>query len=212
MEYVLHLLEFLVGLDRHIKEIIELYGGWIYLIMFLVLFCETGLVITPFLPGDSLLFILGALAAAGLINVYVIGIILMAAAVLGNTANYHIGRYLGPLMFESQKIRFFKKEHLDRTKDFYRRNGAITIVLARFIPIIRTFAPFVAGIGKMHYATFYVYNIIGSCLWVGSLLLIGFFFGNIPFIQKNLTLIILAVLLLSVFPIIFAYFSSKWKR
>ncbi|MDR1616751.1 MAG: DedA family protein [Syntrophomonadaceae bacterium] len=212
MEYALQLIEFLVGLDRHIKEIIELYGAWIYLIMFLVLFCETGLVIAPFLPGDSLLFILGAFSASGLINVYIIGVILMVAAVLGNTVNYHIGRYLGPLMFENNKVRFLNKEHLNKTKDFYRRHGAITIVVARFIPIIRTFAPFVAGIGKMHYTTFYVYNIIGSCLWVGSLLFIGFYFGNIPFVQKNLTLIILSVLVLSVFPILFAYFSSKWKR
>lgn len=209
MDFVLNVFDLLLHLDQHIKEILNLYGPWIYFIVFLVVFGETGLVVLPFLPGDSLLFVLGALSAQGDISIYTAGILLMAAAILGNIVNYHIGRYIGPLIFEREKIRFLRKEYLEKTHDFYQRHGGKTIVIARFMPIIRTFAPFVAGIAKMNYWSFQIYNIIGSGAWVWFFLMGGYYFGNIPWVQKHLMLIVVVILTCSFIPAIYAFFHTR---
>ncbi len=206
MEYIIYIFDFLVHLDMHIKEIIDNYGMWIYLIMFIVIFCETGFVVTPFLPGDSLLFILGAFAASGEVSIYYIALMLIIAAITGNIVNFHVGSYVGPLIFEREKIRFLKKEYLIQTHDFYERHGGKTIIIARFLPIIRTFAPFVAGIAQMEYKRFLIYNIVGSVAWVTLFIMGGYFFGNIPWVQKNLTIIILLILVISTMPAIIGFF------
>lgn len=194
-----YLIDLFVHLDTHLNAIILQYGMWTYLILFAVVFLETGLVITPFLPGDSLLFAAGALAAAGALDVGWLFVLLFVAAVLGDTVNYRIGYSLGPRAFHGQK-RFFKREHLERTQLFYARHGGKTIVIARFIPIIRTFAPFVAGIGRMSYGRFVVYNIGGGLLWTALLIFGGYYFGNLPVVKRNFTLVILAIVILSLTP------------
>jgi membrane-associated protein len=176
-----------------------MFGPMTYVILFLVIFCETGLVVTPFLPGDSLLFVVGAFAAKGDFDVALIFALLSVAAVAGNMVNYHIGRYLGPRVFKGE-VRFLKKEYLDRTHAFYDKHGAKTIVIARFLPIIRTFAPFVAGIGKMEYKRFVVYNLIGCMAWLGAFILGGYFFGNLPIVKKNLTIVIFGIIIVSIVP------------
>jgi membrane-associated protein len=176
-----------------------MFGPMTYVILFLVIFCETGLVVTPFLPGDSLLFVVGAFAAKGDFDVALVFALLSVAAVGGNMVNYHIGRYLGPRVFKGE-VRFLKKEYLDRTHAFYDKHGAKTIVIARFLPIIRTFAPFVAGIGKMEYKRFVIYNLIGCMAWLGTFILGGYFFGNLPIVKKNLTIVIFAIIIISIVP------------
>jgi membrane-associated protein len=203
------LIDILINLDQYLIEIITNYGVWTYLILFLVIFCETGLVVTPFLPGDSLIFVLGALVASGEINLFAIGGILISAAILGNIVNYQIGRFLGPKVFEGERIRFLKKEHLMQAHEFYEHHGGKAIILARFIPILRTFAPFVAGIGQMRYLPFIIYNVIGSVAWVLLCLLVGYSFGNVPFVQKNFTLIIYGVILFSLIPAVLAYLRQR---
>jgi len=200
MKWLLKLTDFILHLDKYINILIQDFGMWTYLILFLIIFCETGLVVTPFLPGDSLLFAAGAFAARGSLDVTWLFIILSAAAVLGDTVNYWIGHFIGPKVFQEEKVRFLKKEYLDRTHQFYEKYGGETIIIARFIPIIRTFAPFVAGIGKMTYWKFISYNIIGGIGWVAIFVFGGYFFGNIPFVKQHFTIIIAAIIIISILP------------
>ena len=202
------LIDIILHLDQHLLTWVNFFGPWIYVMMFLVIFCETGLVVTPFLPGDSLLFALGALAALddGL-NVYILLASLTIAGIIGDTVNYHIGKYLGVKVFESES-RFFKKEYLVETQKFYDRWGAFTIVAARFAPIVRTFAPFVAGIGSMNYKKFLGYNIGGAILWVFTFILAGYFFGNLPVVKKNFHIVIFGVIGVSLLPMDIPWIKS----
>lgn len=200
MNWIFKLIDFILHLDKYINILIQDFGVWTYLILFLIIFCETGLVVTPFLPGDSLLFAAGAFAARGSLDLLSLFVILSAAAVIGDTVNYWIGHFVGPKVFQKENVRFLKKEYLDRTHQFYEKYGGETIIIARFIPIIRTFAPFVAGIGKMTYWKFISYNIIGGIGWVAIFLFGGYFFGNIPFVKKHFTIIIFAIIIISVIP------------
>lgn len=209
MELISELLDFILHLDVHLNEIIKNFGIWTYLILFLIIFLETGVVITPFLPGDSLLFAAGSFAALGSLNVFALVILLALAAILGDTVNYWIGHYIGPRAF-SGNIRFLKKEYLDRTHDFYEKHGGKTIILARFIPIIRTFAPFVAGIGAMDYPHFFFYNVIGAILWVSLFTFGGYFFGNLPFVKDNFTIVIMVIILISVLPGVLEFLREKF--
>ena len=201
MEFLQHALDFFMHLDVHLAEIIERFGAGAYGILFLIVFCETGLVVTPLLPGDSLLFAAGSFAALGSFSLVPLMLLLMAAAILGDTVNYWIGARIGERAF-SGKVRFLKQAHLVRTQEFYQRDGGKTILLARFVPIVRTFAPFVAGVGRMNYPRFLAYNVGGAVLWVSLFTLAGYFFGNIPAVKSNFTLVILAIIGLSVLPII----------
>ncbi|MBI4483566.1 MAG: DedA family protein [Acidobacteria bacterium] len=200
MELITNLIELLVHLDEHLNSVIENYGVWTYLILFLIVFCETGLVVTPLLPGDSLLFVAGTFAASGSLEVgWLIGL-LTVAAVAGDAVNYRIGYLVGPRVLYKENVRFLKKEYLDRTHRFYEKYGGKTIVLARFVPIIRTFAPFVAGIGRMTYVRFAVYNVSGAIAWIVGLVLGGYYFGNLPAVKKNFTLVIFAIIFISILP------------
>jgi membrane-associated protein len=212
MELIKDFIDILLHLDKHLAGIIQQYGVWTYLILFLIIFCETGLVVTPILPGDSLLFATGAFAATGALDVVTILVLLTVAAILGDTVNYWIGSYIGPKAFQYEKSRLFKKEYLIRTHEFYEKHGGKTIIIARFMPIIRTFAPFVAGIGKMTYAKFLSYNIAGGILWIGLFVLGGYFFGNIPFVKKNFTLVILVIIILSILPGVIEFIRHKRKK
>ncbi len=204
MEFI----EILLNLDQYLALVIERYGLWIYLILFLIVFSETGLVVTPFLPGDSLLFVVGAISATGTMRIEVIVPLLIVAAILGNMANYQIGNYLGPKVFSGNKIPFLKKDNLERTKTFYNKHGGKAIIISRFLPIFRTFVPFVAGIGKMNYINFLAFNAIGASLWVFVFSLAGFFFGNIPYVKSNFELIVVGILLLSLLPVLIKYVFS----
>lgn len=206
------LIDIIIHLDVYLNEIINNYGTWTYLILFLVIFCETGLVVTPFLPGDSLIFVVGALAASGDIHLLAISSLLMTAAIVGNIVNYQIGRFLGPKVFDEEKIRFFKKEYLLRAHDFYEKHGGKTIIIARFIPIIRTFAPFVAGISQMSYPRFIFYNITGCVAWVGLCLAGGYAFGNIPIVKENFTLVIFGIIFVSLLPAIITFLRERGKN
>ena len=203
MEFFSQLLDFVLHLDKHLSALIQSYGLWTYLILFTIIFLETGLVVTPFLPGDSLLFAAGTFASAKALKVHWLFILLGAAAILGDTANYWIGHFIGPRVFHQDKSRFFKREYLDRTHRFYEKYGAETIIIARFVPIIRTFAPFVAGIGRMSYWRFISYNVIGGIGWVALFVFGGYFFGNIPFVRRNFSLVIIAIIIISVLPALF---------
>jgi membrane-associated protein len=205
------LIDFVLHLDQHLNEIIQSYGAWTYAFLFIIIFIETGLVITPFLPGDSLLFAAGTFAALGSLNVWLVWLLCFAAAVLGDSVNYWIGNKIGPRAFE-QDIRFLKREYLERTERFYEKHGGKTIILARFVPIVRTFAPFVAGVGTMHYGRFISYNVIGGFLWTGLFTWLGYFFGNIEFVQKNFELVIVAIVLVSVVPMVIEYVRSKARK
>jgi membrane-associated protein len=200
MELLHRLLEFILHLDKHLSSLIQTYGLWTYLILFVIIFLETGLVVTPFLPGDSLLFAAGTFAAAKALHVLWLFVLLSAAAILGDTANYWIGYFVGPKVFHQEKSKLFKKEYLERTHRFYEKYGAETIIIARFVPIIRTFAPFVAGIGRMSYWKFISYNVIGGIGWVALFVFGGYFFGNIPFVKKNFSLVIIAIIIISSLP------------
>lgn len=204
-----NLIDLILHIDQHLLTWINLFGPWIYVLMFAIIFCETGLVVTPFLPGDSLLFALGALAALddGL-NIVILLVSLTIAGIIGDTVNYHIGKYLGPKVFEG-KSRFFKKEYLVQTQAFYDRWGSFTIVAARFAPIARTFAPFVAGIGSMEYKKFISYNVLGAIAWVFSFILAGYFFGNIPVVKRNFTIVIFGVIFVSILPMLIPWIKSK---
>lgn len=202
-------MELFLHLDEHLGAIIRAYGFWTYLILFLVIFCETGLVVTPFLPGDSLLFAAGAFAATGSLEVGIIFVSLSVAAVLGDTVNYGIGSFLGPKVFHNENVRFLKKEHLDRTHHFYEKYGGKTIILARFVPIVRTFAPFVAGVGSMTYLRFVSYNVIGGVIWIAVFVLGGYFFGNLPIVKENFSVVIMAIILISVLPAVFEFLKHR---
>ena len=201
MELLKQLADVFLHLDTHLSQVIADYGTWTYLILFAIIFCETGLVVTPFLPGDSLLFAAGTFAALGALDIRLLIPLLIVAAIIGDTINYWVGAYIGPRAFEGN-LRFLRKEHLDRTRAFYERHGGKTIILARFVPIVRTFAPFVAGVGTMSYPRFITYNVVGAVLWVGLLVLAGFFFGNIPMVRENFTMVILAIIAISVMPMV----------
>jgi len=212
MDWFIFIVDFLLHLDRHLSPIIEYFGIWTYLLLFLIIFCETGLVITPVLPGDSLLFGVGAFAAAGALNVELLVIILCLAAIAGDTVNYTIGHYVGPKVFHEEKGCFFRREYLDRTHRFYEKYGGKTIILARFVPIVRTFAPFVAGIGSMTYARFIVYNVTGGIAWVLFFVLGGYYFGNLPVIKRNFSLVILIIIILSIMPGVIEYLRHRKEQ
>jgi len=200
MELLSQFLEVILHLDLHLRELAQTYGAWIYGILFLIIFCETGVVVTPFLPGDSLLFVAGTIAAAGHMNIHALALLLTAAAIAGDSLNYSIGRYLGPKVFRFDESRFFKRAYIDRTRAFFDRHGGKAIILARFVPIVRTYAPFVAGIGAMQYSRFLMFNVTGAVLWVVLLSYAGFFFGNLPVVRDNLTAVILGIIFLSIMP------------
>ncbi len=200
LQFAKIVIDFIIHIDVHLSEIIQSYGMWTYLILFLIIFCETGLVVTPFLPGDSLLFAAGAFAARGDLNVLWLFILLSIAAILGDTANYWIGNIVGPKVFHQEHVKFLNKEYLNRTHLFFERYGGKTIIIARFVPIIRTFAPFVAGIGSMTYVRFISYNVLGGIVWIASFAFAGYFFGNIPMVKKNFTLVIFAIIIISILP------------
>jgi membrane-associated protein len=204
--------DLVVHLDQHLAALLEQHGAWVYLLLFAIIFCETGLVVTPFLPGDSLLFIAGALAAGGGIDVHLLALLLVAAAVLGNTVNYSIGRFVGPKVFRWEESRFFSKRALDRAHAFYEKHGGKTIVITRFVPILRTFAPFVAGISRMTYLHFTAYNLAGALAWVLLLLYAGYWFGNVPFVKQNLTWVILGIIALSLLPLAFEYLRHRSNK
>lgn len=206
MEYLALFLDIILHLDKHLAVLVQQYGAWIYLILFAIIFSETGFVVTPFLPGDSLLFVAGALAALGGMEIGVLIAVLTTAAVLGNMLNYQIGRFLGPKVFHWESSRFFNKAALEKTHAFYEKHGGKTLIVSRFLPIFRTFAPFVAGIGAMSYARFTFFNLVGGVAWVGSLTLAGYWFGNRPWIQQNLTLVIVGIIFLSFVPLLIGYF------
>ena len=212
MELLLSGWDLLVHLDRHLAALLQQHGAWVYLLLFVIIFCETGLVVTPFLPGDSLLFIAGALAAGGGIDVHLLALLLVAAAVLGNPVNYSIGRFIGPRVFHWEASRFFNRRALDRAHAFYEKHGGKTIVITRFVPILRTFAPFVAGIARMTYLNFTAYNVAGALAWVLSLLYAGYWFGNVPIVKQNLTWVIVGIVVLSVMPLAFEYVRQRLKR
>jgi len=205
VELIRDLIELFLHLDKHLNVVIQTYGVWTYLLLFIVIFCETGLVVTPILPGDSLLFAAGTFAALGSLNIGLLFVLLAAAAIGGDTANYWIGHFVGP------NVPFMNKEYLDRTHRFYEKHGGKTIVLARFIPIIRTFAPFVAGIGKMTYWRFISYNVIGGLAWVALFTFGGYYFGNIPFVKRNFSIVIVAIIFISLLPMVIEFLSQRFR-
>jgi len=205
MEILTHFIDFFIHLDHHLNELVANYGTWTYLIVFLIVFCETGLVVTPFLPGDSLLFALGALAAGGPLELKWLLILLATAAILGDTVNYWIGHLLAPRVLSNKKIHFVKREYIKQTHQFFEKYGGKTIIIARFIPIIRTFAPFLAGVGEMTYWRFALYNVTGGILWIAFFVLGGYFFGNLPVVKRNFTLVIFAIIFISILPGVIEY-------
>jgi membrane-associated protein len=211
MDYVRSVMDLFLHLDQHLNRIVTDYGVWTHLILFAIVFAETGLVVTPLLPGDSLLFAAGALAAIGSLDLWLLVVLLTGAAILGDTVNYWVGAWIGPKAF-SGNVRFLRKDYLDRTHAFYEKHGGKTIILARFIPIIRTFAPFVAGVGAMSYGKFITYNVIGALLWVGLFVPAGYFFGNMPTVKENFSLVILAIIAISVMPIALEAIRARRSR
>lgn len=209
MELLKEFIDLFLHLDTHLQTVIQTYGTWTYVILFIIIFCETGLVVTPILPGDSLLFAAGAFAATGSLDLKWLLVLLTVAAVLGDAMNYAIGHFIGPKAFSQPDSRFLKKEYLDRTHQFYEKYGGKTIIIARFVPIVRTFAPFVAGVGSMTYAKFASYNLIGGLLWVGVCVIAGYAFGNIPVVKENFTLVILGIILVSILPGIIEFLRQR---
>ncbi|MEA3350084.1 MAG: DedA family protein [Chloroflexota bacterium] len=208
MKLIMFFIDFIIHLDDHLSLIISQYGAWTYGILFFIIFMETGFVVIPLLPGDSLLFAAGSFAALGALNPVFLFLLLSVAAILGDTVNYWIGHYIGPRAF-SGEIRWLKKDYLDRTHNFYEKHGGKTIILARFVPIIRTFAPFVAGIGAMTYWKFITYNIVGGIAWVAIFTFAGYFFGNIPFVKNNFELVIFAIIFVSLIPPVYEFFKAR---
>lgn len=211
MDYII---DFILHIDVHLAELVALYGVWIYAILFIIIFCETGLVVTPFLPGDSLLFVAGALCALpdnGL-SVHLVALILIAAAILGDMGNYVIGRYFGERLFRNPGSRIFKQSYLEKTHNFYEKYGGKTIILARFVPIVRTFAPFVAGMGRMGYRHFAIYNVTGGIIWICSFTYAGYFFGRLPFVQENLKILMLAIIIVSILPGVIEVWRERRKH
>ena len=211
MDLIKEAIEFVLHIDTHLLALCAAYGAWVYAILFLIVFCETGLVVTPFLPGDSLLFAVGALAALNALEARIAAPLLVAAALSGDNVNYWVGRYLGPLVFQKEKSRFLNKDHLNRTHRFYEKHGRKAVVIARFLPIIRTFAPFVAGIGRMTYRIFLTFSVLGAALWVGLFVAGGYYFGNIPIIKNNFSIVILVLVLIPGMPALME-FLRMWFR
>lgn len=209
MEFVAFLIDFILHIDVHLSELALAYGPWLFLILFVIVFCETGLVVTPFLPGDSLLFVTGAIAATGAFDIHLMVLTLIIAAILGDSVNYHIGRAVGLKVFDNPDSRIFKRKYLDQTQAFYRQHGGKTIIIARFAPIVRTFAPFVAGVGSMRYARFFTYNVVGALVWVCSFAYGGYLFGNLPMIKKNLSLLIVLIVALSLLPAVIGFIRQR---
>jgi len=209
MEALRQIVDVFLHLDTHLKPILETYGGWTYLLLFAIVFCETGLVVTPFLPGDSLLFAAGAFAATGSLSLGVLFAVLIAAAVLGDTANYCVGHFLGPRLLAMRRFRPIKPKHLAYTHEFFEKYGGKTIIIARFVPIVRTLAPFVAGLGRMRYRRFMSFNLVGGVAWVAICLLAGDLFGNLPFVKKNFSLVVLAIIVLSLVPGVWEFLRSR---
>jgi membrane-associated protein len=212
VEFFAQFIDLVLHLDRHLTVLIQNYGAWVYLLLFAIIFCETGLVVAPFLPGDSLLFVAGTMAAAGALDVHGLFALLVMAAFCGDNTNYWIGRYLGPRVFKRERSRLFNPAHIVRTQNFYEKHGGKTVILARFLPIIRTFAPFVAGIGRMQYARFLFYSFSGSVFWIGFFVYGGYYFGNIPLIKNNLTAFILGIIVVSILPGVIGYLRQKFGR
>lgn len=211
MEFLQTVIDIFLHLDKKLDVVIQGYGGWTYLILFLIIFAETGFVVTPFLPGDSLIFVAGTFAASGALDLKILFALLFVAAILGDTANYQIGHFFGPKVF-SKDIRFLNRENLERTQHFYDKHGGKTIIMARFIPIIRTFAPFVAGVGTMSYWRFLLFNLFGALLWVGVVLCAGYFFGNLPIVRDNFTLVIFAIIGISIAPGVLGYLKQRFGQ
>lgn len=205
-------LDLILHLDVYLDLLVTNYGTWVYAILFLVIFCETGLVVMPFLPGDSLLFIAGAVTAGGAMDPVLLAGLLMLAAILGDSTNYLIGRTAGEKLFSNPNSKIFRRDYLQQTHDFYDKHGGKTVTLARFLPIIRTFAPFVAGVGKMNYLRFFGFSVLGTVLWVGGLVTLGYFFGNVPFIKQNLSLLVVGIILVSLLPMIISLVRSKMNQ
>jgi len=212
MELLGQIVDIVLHLDQHLAWFLNQYGTWIYALLFLIVFAETGLVVMPFLPGDSLLFVAGTLAGGGGMHVGWLAATLMAAAIMGDSTNYWIGRYVGPKVFKREDSWFFHRNHLVRTERFYERHGGKTVVLARFLPILRTFAPFVAGVGRMPYGRFLFFSVSGTVLWVGSLVAAGYFFGALPIVKQNLSLVILGIIILSILPGVIEYLRHRRAR
>ncbi|MCL2830966.1 MAG: DedA family protein [Betaproteobacteria bacterium] len=209
MDLLLAFVDLLLHLDRHLAALVQEYGIWIYAILFFIIFAETGFVVTPFLPGDSLLFVAGGLAAVGGMDLGVLIAVLLAAAILGNQANYHIGRFFGPKVFHWENSRFFNRKALEKTHAFYERHGGKAVVISRFLPLFRTFVPFVAGIGAMNYLRFSAFNITGAFLWVVLLTLAGYWLGNVPWVKQNLSLVIVTIILVSLIPVVLGWWRHR---
>jgi len=209
MEVVTFFVDLLLHLDRHLVELLQQYGPWLYVILFLIIFCETGLVVTPFLPGDSLLFMAGALAAGGGLDPALLIVLLFVAAVLGDSVNYTVGKYFGNKISQWPDSRFFNRRALAKTQDFYERHGGKTIVIARFMPIVRTFAPFVAGMAHMRYIRFAAFNVFGAALWVAPIIMLGYWFGDLPIVKNNLTVVVIGIVLLSLTPLLVAWLRER---
>jgi membrane-associated protein len=209
MELIINFIDYFIHLDRYLGALIQHFGGWTYIILFLIIFCETGLIVTPFLPGDSLLFGLGAFAAnpylKGPLEVEWLWMILIAASISGDIVNYSVGKFLGPKVFNYESSRFFRKDYLDRTHEFYEKYGGKTIIIGKFMPIIRTFVPFVAGIGRMTYPKFIAFNVTGAFFWISIFLIGGYYFGNFTLVKENFTLVIIAIIIISVMPGLYEY-------
>ena len=208
IDLIMQLVDFIIHIDVHLGEIIGNYGTWTYGILFAIVFAETGFVVTPFLPGDSLIFAAAAFAAKGWLNPWFIFLTMTTAGIIGDGVNYAIGNYIGPRVF-TEDVRFLKREYLDKAHDFFEKHGGKAVILARFMPIVRTFVPFVAGAGSMTYSKFALYNVIGAIAWVGSFTILGYFFGNIPAVEENFTLVIIAIIILSVLPPIFEVIKER---
>lgn len=209
MDLLLSFWDFFLHLDKHLSMLVQNYGPWIYAILFAIIFCETGLVIAPFLPGDSLLFIAGALAAGGGMDVHILVVVLIIAAILGDAVNYQIGAWLGPRIFKNDDARFLKKAHLEKAHVFYEKWGGAAIILARFTPFLRTYVPFVAGMSKMSYPKFALYNITGGIIWVASLTYLGYFFGNIPWVKANQGFMVIGIVIVSLIPVFIGVIKSR---
>ncbi len=208
----MEIINFFIHFDTYLFHLINLFGAWVYVILFAIIFAETGLIITPFLPGDSLLFSVGTIAGNGMLNIWLVYWIMLVAAIAGDTVNYWVGHYLGPKVFSKENSRFFNKVYLEKTREFYRKHGGKAVIIARFMPIVRTFAPFVAGIGKMHYRTFILYNVVGAFLWVTSFTFAGYFFGGLKFVQDNFEFVVLGIILISFMPGIYEFIKNKSKQ
>ena len=211
VELLATLIDIILHVDRYMNVIIQTFGVWSYVILFVVVFCETGLVVTPFLPGDSLLFAAGAFAAIGAFDLALIIVVFASAAILGDNVNYWIGRFVGPKIFHRENVRIFNRKHLDRTHAFYERHGGKTVILARFMPIIRTFMPFVAGIGRMFYPRFLAFDITGGIAWPALFVLLGYFFGNIPLVKRYFSLVVIVIILISVMPIFYQVIKTRME-